>query len=169
MHTRSCYVPSTHAIYICMGTGIAVGIAIFIYIYIYTYSVCMHASVYIYVYTYTRVHVDTLPTVVLWPDYTQYIYALEQGLYHRYNDWLPAGRPRGCSSSPYKDMIFHLCTSSRPVLGSTQPPMQCIPVALFTGKSGRVVKLTIQLQLLPRSRIGRSIHPAPHTYSLPSA
>jgi hypothetical protein len=41
---------------------------------------------------------------------------------------------RGCqSSSPGRVKNFFLSTSSRPVLGHTQPPSQCIPGALSLG------------------------------------
>jgi hypothetical protein len=51
----------------------------------------------------------------------------------RYSDWLRAGRPRGRSSSPggVKNFLFY--TSSRPVLGPTQPPIQRVPGALSQG------------------------------------
>jgi hypothetical protein len=38
-----------------------------------------------------------------------------------------AGRPRGRSSSPGRVKNFLFSTSSRPVLGSTQPPIQSVP------------------------------------------
>jgi hypothetical protein len=58
---------------------------------------------------------------------------------------------------------------SRPTLGSTQPPIQWVPRALSRGYSGRGVKLTTHLQLVPRSRKCGSIHPLPHTPSWRSA
>jgi hypothetical protein len=39
---------------------------------------------------------------------------------------LQAGRPRGRSSSPSGGKNFHFSTSSRPALGSTQPPIQWV-------------------------------------------
>jgi hypothetical protein len=43
------------------------------------------------------------------------------------SDWLRAGRLKGWSSSPDRGKIFLLSTSSRPVLGPTQPPIQWVP------------------------------------------
>jgi hypothetical protein len=51
----------------------------------------------------------------------------------RYSDWLRAGRPRGRSSSPRRVKNFLICASSRPALGSTQPPIQWIPGDLSPG------------------------------------
>jgi hypothetical protein len=52
----------------------------------------------------------------------------------RYSDWLPAGRPRrGRSSSPGRVKNFLFSKSSRPALGSTQPPIQWVPGALAPG------------------------------------
>jgi hypothetical protein len=48
----------------------------------------------------------------------------------RYSDWLRAGRPKGRSSIPDRGKIFLLSTSSRPVLGFTQPPIQWVLGAL---------------------------------------
>jgi hypothetical protein len=42
------------------------------------------------------------------------------------SDWLRAELPRGWSSSPRKGKIFLLSTSSIPVLGPTQPPVQWV-------------------------------------------
>jgi hypothetical protein len=52
---------------------------------------------------------------------------------NRYSDWLRAGRPRGRSSSPKGGKNFRFSTSSRLVLGSTQPPIQRVPGALSPG------------------------------------
>jgi hypothetical protein len=48
----------------------------------------------------------------------------------RYSDWLWDGRPRGRNSSPGRVNNFHFSISSKPALGSTQPPTQWVPVAL---------------------------------------
>jgi hypothetical protein len=45
----------------------------------------------------------------------------------RCNDLLRAERPRGRSSSPGMVKNFHFSMSSRPVLGTTQPPIQWVP------------------------------------------
>jgi hypothetical protein len=49
------------------------------------------------------------------------------------SDWLRAGRPRGRSLSPGRVKNFLFSTSSRPALGSTQPPIQSVPGALSLG------------------------------------
>jgi hypothetical protein len=54
-------------------------------------------------------------------------------------------------------------------LGSTQPPIEWVPGALFRGLSCRGVKLTTHLQLVPGSRKCGSIHPLPHRPSCCSA
>jgi hypothetical protein len=44
-----------------------------------------------------------------------------------------AGRPTGWSSSPGGGKNFHFSSSSRPALGSTQPPIQWVPRPLSPG------------------------------------
>jgi hypothetical protein len=51
-------------------------------------------------------------------------YFVEPEWRSRYSDWLRAGRPRGRSSSPGRTKNFLFSKSSRPALGSTQPPIQ---------------------------------------------
>jgi hypothetical protein len=48
---------------------------------------------------------------------------------------LPCGLegPRGWCSSPGIVKIFHLFIPSKPALGPTQPPIQCVPGALSLG------------------------------------
>jgi hypothetical protein len=46
------------------------------------------------------------------------------------SDWLRAGRLRGRSLSPDRVKNFLFYTSSRPALGSTQPPVQWVLGAL---------------------------------------
>jgi hypothetical protein len=58
---------------------------------------------------------------------------LEPGECSRYRDWLWAVRPRGWSSSLGRGKIFLFSTSSRPVLGPTQPPIQWVLGALSLG------------------------------------
>jgi hypothetical protein len=48
--------------------------------------------------------------------------------------------------------IFLFITASIPALGPTQPPIQWVPGALSWGYSGRGVKLTTHLLLVPRSK-----------------
>jgi hypothetical protein len=65
----------------------------------------------------------------------------------------------------YSCTVFHFSISSRPAMGSTQPPIKWVPGAPSRGLSGRGVNLTTHLQLVPRSRKCGSIHPLPHTSS----
>jgi hypothetical protein len=55
----------------------------------------------------------------------------EPGWHSRYSDCLRAGWPRSRSSSPGRAEHFLFSTSSRPVLGPTQPPIQWILGASF--------------------------------------
>jgi hypothetical protein len=48
----------------------------------------------------------------------------------RYSDWLLAGRKKCRSSSPGRVKNFLLSMSSRPPMGPTQPPIQCVSGAL---------------------------------------
>jgi hypothetical protein len=82
----------------------------------------------------------------------------------RDSDWLRDGRPRSRSSSPssVKNILFSM--SSRPALGPTQPPIHWVQEDFLLGWSGRGVKLTTHLQLVPRSRKLESI--PPHSYKL---
>jgi hypothetical protein len=50
-----------------------------------------------------------------------------------YSDWLRAGRLRGRSSSTGRVKNFLFSKSSRPALGSTQPPIQWVPGVLSPG------------------------------------
>jgi hypothetical protein len=54
-------------------------------------------------------------------------------LVSRDSDWLRAGRLRGWGSSPGRVKIYYFSISSRPALGSTQPPIQWVPGALSRG------------------------------------
>jgi hypothetical protein len=78
----------------------------------------------------------------------------------RDSDWLQARWPRVRSSSPGRVKNFLFSTSSRTGLG---------PPNLFSNGyrewSGRGVKLTTHLQLLPRSRKCGSVHPLSHAPS----
>jgi hypothetical protein len=63
---------------------------------------------------------------------------------------------------PVEARIFYFPVSSRPTLGSTQPPIQWVPGALSSGvKASGGVKLTAHLQLVPRSSKCGSIYPLP--------
>jgi hypothetical protein len=81
----------------------------------------------------------------------------------RYSDWLWAGlRGRSLSLSRVKNFLFS--KSSRPALGSTQPPIQWVLGPLSLG-----VKLIPHLQLVPRLRKCGPIHPLLHMLSWCSA
>jgi hypothetical protein len=79
---------------------------------------------------------------------------LEPGQHSRYSDWLWAGRPKGWSLSPGKIKNFLFLTSSRPAVGSTQPPIQWVAGVYLPGGGVK-----------PRSRKCGSIHPLPRTPS----
>jgi hypothetical protein len=68
-------------------------------------------------------------------------HAREPGYRSRYSDWLRAGRQRGRSSSPGGISYILFSTSSRPALGSTQPPSQSVTGVLCRGlkQSGREI------------------------------
>jgi hypothetical protein len=57
----------------------------------------------------------------------------EPGQRSWYSDWLWAGQLGSQSSSPGRVKNFLFCTSSRPALGFTQPPIQQVPQALSAG------------------------------------
>jgi hypothetical protein len=80
-----------------------------------------------------------------------------------YSDWLRGGRPRGRSSSAGRVKNVILFAASTLALGPTQSSIQWVPGALSL--SGRCVKLTTHLQLVPSSRKRGSIHPLSHTSS----
>jgi hypothetical protein len=61
---------------------------------------------------------------------------------------------------PVRSRIF---TSSRPVLGPTEPPIQYVPGAISPEREAD------NSQLVPRSRKRGSIHPLPHPFSWRSA
>jgi hypothetical protein len=53
--------------------------------------------------------------------------------------------------------IFPLASVSKPALGNTQPPVQCVLGVLSPGvKRGRGVTLTTHPHLVPRSRMSRT-------------
>jgi hypothetical protein len=81
-----------------------------------------------------------------------------------------AGRPRVAGVRvPVGSTNFYFSISSRPALRFTQPPIKWVPGALSRGHSGRGVKLTTHLQLVPRSRKSGSTHQLLHTSSLRNA
>jgi hypothetical protein len=95
---------------------------------------------------------------------TEFEYS-EPGYRSRCSDWLRARRPRSRSSSPGRGKIFLLSTSSRPALGSPRLLSNEYRGFFPRGYSGRGVKLTTHLQLVPRPRICGSIHSLPYTSS----
>jgi hypothetical protein len=70
---------------------------------------------------------------------------------------------------PVGSRIFLFSASCRPVLGSTQPPIQWIVEALSPGVKRPGREADHHLQLVPRSRKCGCIHPLPHTPSWHSA
>jgi hypothetical protein len=80
-----------------------------------------------------------------------YLSGIELG-YGRDNWWFETQQGLG---------IFLFTTGSRPALGLTQPSVQWVPAALFLGYSGRGVKLTTHLPLVPRSKNRGAIPPLP--------
>jgi hypothetical protein len=68
------------------------------------------------------------------------------------------GRPGDRGSIPGRgERIFPLSSVSRPAMGPTHFPVQLVPVVFSPGlKHGRVLTLTTQTHLVPRSRISRS-------------
>jgi hypothetical protein len=83
----------------------------------------------------------------------------------RCSDWIRAGRPTGRSSSTGRGKIFVLSTSSRPVLGPTQPPIQRVLRALPPGvkRPGRDADHSPPTSAEVKN--AGSIHPLPHTSS----
>jgi hypothetical protein len=68
---------------------------------------------------------------------------------------------RSQSSSPGRGKNFLFSTTSKLVLESTQPPIQCVPGALSTRVKELGHKLATQLQLVTSSRNRGSIYPFP--------
>jgi hypothetical protein len=69
-------------------------------------------------------------------NFLTYLTKKEPGQHSRYSDWLRTGRSRSRSSSPGKVTNFVFSKSSRPALGSTQPPFQWVPEAFSGRKAG---------------------------------
>jgi hypothetical protein len=64
---------------------------------------------------------------------------------------------------PASGNICLVSAESRPALGPTQPSIQLVPGAFFPGgKSGRDVKLTTHLHLVPRLQIRVAVSPLLH-------
>jgi hypothetical protein len=77
------------------------------------YCLHIHTHTHIYIYIYIYIYIHTYLCV-------------SRDKHSRYSDWLRAGRSRGQSSNPgsIKNCLFP--TSSRLVLGATQPPIQWV-------------------------------------------
>jgi hypothetical protein len=69
--------------------------------------------------------------------------------------WLRTGRPG--FDPRQRQRIFPLTSASRPSLGPTQPPVQCVPGV----KRGRSVMLTTHYRPVPRLRNSRSCTSSP--------
>jgi hypothetical protein len=77
------------------------------------------------------------------------------GLLSQYSVWQRTGRPGFDPRQSHWNLP--LTSASRPALGPTQPPIQCVPGALTPGvKRGRGVMLTTHPLLVPRLRKRRS-------------
>jgi hypothetical protein len=75
----------------------------------------------------------------------------------------PVGKATGYGldgSNPFNGEIFIVSTSSKPLLGFTQPHVKC---GWGGGSFLRDVRLTTHLELVPRSRIRGSMHLLPNT------
>jgi hypothetical protein len=81
----------------------------------------------------------------------------------QYNNGLRAGQ--SVFDSRQREENFLFSTASRPALRPTQTTIQWSPGALSLGLSGKDVKLTTHLQLVPRSRIHGAISLLSHASS----
>jgi hypothetical protein len=72
---------------------------------------------------------------------------------HKDDDELRAGRRRNQGLIPCTVKGFSFSTSSTPALEPTQPLIQWVPGIFSRGYSGRSVKLTTHLHLVPRLRM----------------
>jgi hypothetical protein len=72
----------------------------------------------------------------------------------RYSDWLQAGWPKGRSSSHGRGKLYLLSTSSKPVLGLIQYPIEWVQEPL----SSRVKRPVPEGDHSPAKVINKSIH-----------
>jgi hypothetical protein len=82
----------------------------------------------------------------------------------QYSACLRAGKLSGPSSSPSRVKNSLISILSRLALGSTQPPILWVPVALSSRLMRPVCEATTHLQLMLRSRKYTSIDPLSHIY-----
>jgi hypothetical protein len=87
-----------------------------------------------------------------WQIYSELQFKKNPGYLSRYTGWTAGVRfPKGAK-------IVLYATASRKALWPTQPPNQWVPRALYQRLSVRGMKLTIHLQLLPKSRMVVYLH-----------
>jgi hypothetical protein len=115
----------------------------------------------IWLWSYTVIKHSDYPLSIL------YNYFAWQRSRHSY--WPRARGLRGRSSITVGLKNFHFSVWSRPALGPTQPPIQCVPRAISQGENYRAVVLTIHLQLVPMSSKREYIYPLPLSSSWSSA
>jgi hypothetical protein len=93
----------------------------------------------------------------LWQDFAK---KEKPGYLSKYSDSLRTGRPGFDPRQRHKR--FLPISVSRPALGPTQPPVQCVPGVLSPGvKRGRGVMLTTHPHLVPRLSMSRSYTSSP--------
>jgi hypothetical protein len=68
-------------------------------------------------------------------------------------------------SSAGRGWEFLFTTASSPALGQTQPPIRCVPGALFLGVKRQEREAITHLHLVPRPRMRGAIPPLPNTPS----
>jgi hypothetical protein len=112
--------------------------------------ICQFTTQKTLIFTSTAVRASLITDLPIWNIYWIYkikirlpvesavVYTSPFSAFWWYSDWL---RASDRSSSPARGKIFLVSMSSRPVLGPTQPPIQCVPGALPPGikRPGREV------------------------------
>jgi len=66
---------------------------------------------------------------------------------------------QGINHSALPVRFFLFAAASRPVLGPTQPPIQCLPETLSPGVKRPGRELTIYLRVVPRLRMRGAVPP----------
>jgi hypothetical protein len=72
----------------------------------------------------------------------------------------PRARRPGFESRQWQGFFF-FTNASRPVLGPTHSPIQCVPGSFPGGKAGGSVKLTIHIHLVLMLRMSGAVSPLP--------